>query len=199
MNPYQPKLSHVVFISLLSLLLGYFWALTEGKVSTVLGCAALAFVILAVYIAGLVGESSHYWSVTRYLEALVKVEPDLRNALAFHVPSLRLIATRGKVQTLFEDTNVSADHFRLFLMDSGKTPGFTVPRRDWDTAERPRWAWDEIYEWLVRHDRVMPDSAAGSKSYQWRGTSYQNLLIYYLGTSIPKIDENTRVFASEDD
>jgi len=194
---YEPKLHHAILTTLFSALFAYLWAVTQEKVSTAFGWIALVFLGMTIVLLWLLAESSHYWSVTRYIEALVKIDPDLRNALALRVPALRLVATRGRVQTLFEDTHVSAEHFRLFLTDSDRE--HTVAERNWISSDRPRWAWKEIYDWCIRNRKVIPDSASGSHSYQWVGTAHQNLCVYYLNKPVYEINEDTRVFAEEEE
>ena len=143
-------------------------------------------------------ESVHYFSVTAYIEALVQMDPELRNALAFNVPSLRLTSKRGQVQTLFADTNATAHHIHLFLQDSTKTSDGTVttaPKRDWKTAERPAWAWQEIYDWMLKKQYVSLYSV-GSDSYPYLGSAWQNLAVYFLSQPVPNLDA-PRVFADD--
>ena len=145
-----------------------------------------------------IAESVHYTSVTAYIEALVKMPADLRNALAFSVPSLRLTAKRGQVQTLFADTNATANHIHLFLRDSTKTSDGTVttaPKRDWKTAERPPWAWQEIYDWMLEKKYVSPYSV-GPDSYPYLGSAWQNLAVYFLSQPVPNLDA-PRVYADD--
>lgn len=193
----EPKLRYAIGLVFLSIVFAYVWAYTTERAALVSGLVACAFFLASAMVIVSQFENWHYWSVTRYLEALIKLDPDLRNALSLRVPALRLVATRGRVVTLFADTNVSAEHFRLFLTDSDRY--HTVAERTWNTAERPRWAWLEIYEWLINHDYVIPDSASGSRSYQWVGTAHANLCVYFLSRPVPNLNENTRVFAEEEE
>lgn len=149
-----------------------------GAIVFILMCGAILLTLL---------EGAHYFAVSRYIESLVKMDDDLRNALAFSVPSLRLIAHRGQVQTLFADTHATREHIHLFLIDSTKIT--TASRRNWNTAERPRWAWDAIYAYLLEH-KMVGGVASGPESYPWIGSAYQNLCVYFLSTSIPDLDNN---------
>ena len=163
----------------------------------VFGYAAIGFIIFTFILIFLFGESAHYWGVVRYLEVLLKLDPDLRNALALNVPFLRLTATRGKVETLFENTRATREHWFLFLQDS--TPEYTASKRDWHTSERPMWAWTEIYEHLKKK-KMVGTFAVGPDSYPWLGTAYRNLMVYWLGhQKIQNLnDEDERMYASDD-
>lgn len=154
---------------------------------------AVVFLVITAAIMSSLIEGSHYYSVTAYIEALVKMDSDLRNALAFSVPSLRLIAKRGQVQTLFAETRATKQHIHLFLQDS--TRDYTASKRDWHTAERPRWAWQEIYDYLLSR-RMVGDISAGSESYPWVGSAYQSLAVYFLSQDVPNLG---MVYASEID
>lgn len=197
MNPYQPKLSHVIFTSLLSASFAYLWANTLDRVSTVMLYAAGLFLAITIILVWLVGESSHYWSVTKYLEALVKIDSDLRNALALNVPSLHLIATRGHIKEVIDWTDISKEHWLLFLQDS--TREHTASKRDWKTSERPAWAWQGIFEYLKEKKYISP-YATGPDSYPWIGSAYMNLMVYWLGRrDVPNLNAEPRIYANEDD
>ena len=199
---YQPKLLHAslsafVFIGLIALS-----EKADGNVFTALILGAAFFFGIACVIVWLLAYSHHYDTVVRYIQAFILLDPEQRSALAFHLPSLRLRASRGVVQQFFEDTRATGEHVRLFLVDSD--PIHTSSKHSWNTAEKPRWAWDEIYDWLVRKEKVEPDSAAGSQSYKWRGTAYQSMMLYWLGSSVPDLnvvdgfDAAPRVYARDD-
>lgn len=192
---YIPRLSHVVFTTLLSILFSYFWSIVfDSKTATVMLFAAGLFLMITVAILFSLLENAHYILVTNYIEALVKMDSDLRNALAFNIPSLRLIAKRGQVQTLFADTRATKEHIHLFLRESTSTS--TASRRNWVTAERPRWAWDEIFTYLL-NKKMVGEFAIGPDSYPWIGTAYQNLCIYFLNADIPNFNDNLGDFNKE--
>lgn len=186
--PYSPKITHAVFTILLSVLL---FALSDGMKGNMYGALLFgsgAFFIMAAAIVWMMVMSHHYDMVIRYIEAYMKLDPVQRSELGFNVPSLRLTVKRGKVSELFEDTSATIEHMRLFLVDSTSTN--TAAERNWNTAERPRWAWGEIYDWCVRKGKVRDDSAAGSHSYEWIGNAYQGLMWYWVGrVNVPNLDE----------
>ena len=173
---------------------GFAWMFGEYGLPA-LSFGMVSFAIIAVACLLSLIESAHYLAVVSYIEALIKLDDDLRNALAFSVPSLRLIAHRGQVQTLFADTHATREHIHLYLIDSTKTN--TASRRNWNTAERPRWAWDEICAYLLDH-KMVGGVASGPESYPWVGTAYQNLSIYFLSASLPDLGSGM-VYASETD
>ena len=197
---YQPKLLHASLASILSVCLIALSDRARGNVFTALIFGAIVFFGMTCVIVWMIAYSNHYDTVIRYIESFVKLDPEQRSALAFHLPSMRLRASRGQVQQLFEDTRATGEHVRLFLVDSDSL--HTSSQRAWNTAEKPRWAWEEIYDWLVRHNKVNPDSAAGSHSYEWRGTAYQSMILYWLDSSVPDLNavdgfEAPSVYASE--
>jgi hypothetical protein len=194
--PYQPRLHHAIFTALFSILFAYLWG-WNGANAFLFACI-LFLAITTVIMLSLI-EGSHYYSVTGYIEALVKMDSDLRNALAFHVPSLRLVAKRGQIQTMFDDTRVPVKYLHLFLQGTTKTQSginTTPPKRDWNTAERPAWAWQEIYNWLADRNYVR-EYATGPDSYEYIGTAYQNLSVYYLSHSIPNLGSGMVQYANE--
>jgi hypothetical protein len=188
---YIPRLSHAIFTAVLSVLCAFAWA-DNGNKGLIFG--AIVFICMTGSIMLSLIESAHYFSVIGYIEALVKMDTDLRNALAFNVPALRLIAKRGTVLILFADTRATKKHIQLFLSDS--TREYTASRRNWTTAERPRWAWDEIYDYLLRRKMVGAFSV-GPDSYPWIGSAYQNLCIYFLTESIQDLNAETREYAED--
>jgi hypothetical protein len=174
----RAKLGHAFFTSMVSILFAYLWAVARTvRVGQVMIFGAFLFLLITGIILFIVIEGSHYNAVTAYIEALVKMPSDLRNQLAFSVPSLRLVARRGQVQTLFDETRATKEHLHLFLQDS--TSAQTASKRNWHTHERPAWAWDEIYNYLDSRGMVGKFSV-GPDSYPWVGTAYQNLSVYFL-------------------
>ena len=197
MTPYQPRLPHALFTTLLSILFAYLWAIAATeRIARVMVYASMAFFAITIVIIFLMGEQSHYWSVVSYLEALIKIDPDLRNALALSVPSLRLVATRGRIAEVVDGTlHVEKKHLLLFLQDSTKE--HTASKRDWHTTDRPLWAWNEIYQWLLKRGMV-GEFAVGPDSYAWRGSSYHNLIVYWFGAyNIPDLGSEAQVYGME--
>jgi hypothetical protein len=180
---YIPRLAHAILTSATSIIFVWLWTLDDS--SAWLYGAAMFFIITISIMFSLV-EGSHYYSVTAYIEALVKMDGDLRNALAFSVPSLRLVAKRGQVMTLFAETHATKKHIHLFLQDSTREQ--TASKRDWKTSERPAWAWLEIYNYLLSHKMVGAYSV-GPESYPWIGTAYQNLAVYFLSQEIHNLND----------
>ena len=180
---YETRLSHAVFTAFTSIAFMFLYGEYDSKAFLF---GAIVFILMCAAILLTLVKGAHYFAVSRYIEALVKMDDDLRNQLAFSVPSLRLIAHRGQVQTLFADTNATREHIHLFLQDS--TNAHTASRRNWNTAERPRWAWDEIYMYL-QDKGMVGHFATGPDSYPWMGSVYQNLCVYFLSSSIREMDE----------
>lgn len=198
---YEPRLSHIIGLMAIfaSIAIAAAYVENERAFRTMIVIAIL-FLLLACVITWLLAQGYMYEIAIRYIETFIKADPEQRSALAFNVPTLRIRVTRGKAYTAFEDTKASAEHLRLFLQDS--TEQYTAAERNWNTAERPRWAWQEIYYWLERHGKVIADSASGSHSYQWVGSAYHAMLIYYA-MSIPNLNEEdaeletARTYAAE--
>ena len=202
MDDYQPKLLHAYITTFISIGLLAISEKANGKVFAALVLGAAVFLGMTCVILWMMAYSDRYDTVVRYIESFIKLDPEQRSALAFHLPALRLRASRGQVGQFFEDTCATGEHIRLFLVDSDS--GHTSSKHSWNTAEKPRWAWDEIYDWLVRTGKVEPNSAAGSQSYLWRGTAYQSMMLYWLSSSVPNLNAeddftaDVRVFALDD-
>lgn len=190
---YQPKLSHAIFNTLLSILFAYLWSLTSDRTAKVMLFASIAFLIITAAIMLSLIEGAHYYSVTAYIEALVKMDTDLRNALAFNVPALNLIVTRGQIQTTFAGTKATREHIHLFLQDS--TEYHTASKRAWCTADRPRWAWEEIYNYLLKY-KMVGTYAVGNESYAWNGKAYMNMARYFLDQPVADLG-SPMVYASD--
>jgi hypothetical protein len=85
---------------------------------------------------------------------------------------------------MFEDTNATADQFRLFLQTSNDR--YISPKRDWQTAEMPPAVWLDIEQWLEGQGYILPDSAAGNNSWLWSGNAYQHLMAYWMAGHKPQ-------------
>lgn len=197
---YQPKLLHASMTAFIAVALISLTDLASGNAFGALKIGAAVFLIMTGVIIWMIAYGHRFDTIVRYIEAFIQLNPEQRAALAYNIPSLRLVARRGRVAELFEDTQATSEHIRLFLVDS--TPEFTSSQHAWNTAEKPRWAWEEIYDWLVRHGKAIPDSAAGTHSYRWKGTAYKSMMLYWIGSSVPDLNvvdgfEPTRVYAQE--
>lgn len=187
MSAYSPRLYHAILTMFLSILL---FALSDNKTGNIYGALLFgsgAFFIMAASIVWMMVMSHHYYITIQYIEAYMKLDPVQRSELGFNVPFLRLVVSRGKPEQRFDDTRATVEHIRLFLTDSNSIN--TASQHSWNTAERPRWAWLEIYDNLVRRGKVRPDSSAGSHSYEWVGNAYHGLMFYWLTASVPNLDE----------
>lgn len=187
---YTPRIFHAVFTALLCiicLLLGtrfprYSFAFDLG--------AFIFSIILVIVLILLVmdGRRIVIDSMTDFAVAFGKLDDEGRAAMAFQFPTMRYEMKRGRVRAMFESTNVPIDMFKDFLLDS--SAGQVSPERNWQTAERPAWAWLEIYTHLADKQLIVADSAAGSHSHRWVGNAYQHLCAYWLaGRSIPNLSE----------
>lgn len=180
MIPYTPRLHHAVItvaICLICMLLGAKYP----RVQWVWNLGAFAFALMtAIVLALLVLEAlnERVRVMIDFANAIAKLDDEARAMMAFEFPHMQYRMKRGEVRAYFEDTNVSIEMFRMFLQTSNNI--YISPRRDWFTADRPEWAWIEIFDWLVANDKVFPDSAAGSHSWLWKGNSYQHLYAYWM-------------------
>jgi len=197
---YQPKLLHASLTTFIAIGLIAWSDGKEGNVFTALIIGAFVFIGMTVVIVQMIMYSNLWDTKGRYIESYIKMNPEQRSELGFRLPSLGLHVNRGQVELLFDDTYATAEHIRLFLVDS--TPEHTASERDWNTEERPRWAWKAIYDWLVRNGKVYRDSASGSHSFKWIGNSYRSMMFYFLRSPVPDLNAveglgAPRVYASE--
>lgn len=122
-----------------------------------------------------------------YAAKVSKLDPQQFNALGLKLPTLHATLYQGEVIELFEDTRAHVHHFIHFLNDSNDQQ--ISPRRNWNSAEYPQWAWLEIKTWLAAPSRkfIFEDSARGNHSWLWRGGSYRMLCTYWLARNIPNM------------
>jgi len=106
--------------------------------------------------------------------------------------SSNIISTAPRFAISFNDSGVPVRYLHLFLSDTKKdqTPLRTPSKRDWVTAERPAWAWQGIYDWLLER-RYVSLFSNGPDSYEYIGTAYQNLCVYFLTRPIPNLGLET--------
>jgi hypothetical protein len=182
MNSYTARPEHAflsIFFVILCLL-GTRWQ--DGKYAQAFWvgaflCGIVFLVIVALLISDGINERVRVMSY--WMDSFAKLPDDeARAAVAFEFPTMRFHMRRGMVRPLFEDTSVPIGMFKLFLQTSNAK--YISPQRDWYTKEMPEWAWLEIYLWLVDHKKVVPDSAAGNTSHLWVGSSYQQLMAYWV-------------------
>lgn len=192
----QVTIWHAILAALATI--GFMLLATKARGNTfmVLLLAAFLFFVLGsiiIYLLIIQARIEALREATDYGMMLAKLDDNGRRALGIMFPAFSYQMHRGKLEQHFEKTNVPMDLFVLFLEDSGRD--FIASERNWSTKDRPRWAWQEIYDWLWERDYIIPDSAAGSHSWRWNQGAYQLLCAYWLrGRSIPdlnKLERNT--------
>jgi hypothetical protein len=199
MMPYVPKLIHAIITALICIGLMLLGAKLSSRLAAAMNIGALIFAIMTVVVLWMLivqtlGE--HLERQTRFAEVFNMLDEEARRALAFQFPSMRYHMKRGIVRPYFENTEVPIEMFRHLLQTSNDK--YVSPRRDWYTAERPEWAWLEIMTWLEENDKIVPDSAAGSHSWLWKGTAYQQLMAYWMaGRKIANMNEPMIQYNSE--
>lgn len=142
----------------------------------VIGFAVLTIVI--VVLAWVETGTERVDSIERMIRAYNLLDEEGKAAMYYHFPSMRYRMHHGKVREYWEDTNVTIETFRLFLQDSNQKS--IAPERYWNSAERPRWAWEEIRLALESDGQVVADSAAGSHSWLWEEGAYRRLVAYWM-------------------
>lgn len=195
---YQPRLVHATLTTFIAIALFSLSTIARGNVFVALVAGSCIFLTMTAVVINMVAYGHRYDTAISFIESYIRLDPGQREELGYHLPSLRLVARRGRAVQLFEDTRATAEHIRLFLVDSSRE--YVSAERDWNTAERPRWAWQEIYDWLVRNEKVYADSASGTHSYKWVGASYEAMMFYFVGSSVPDLNATgipTAVYASE--
>lgn len=117
-------------------------------------------------------------SITAFAVAFSKLDDEGRAAVGLQFPHMRYTMRAGRVRELFDNTQVPIATFRLFLQDSNERT--IAPERNWYTTERPREAWQEIYNWLLKNKYILPDRVAANESWLWKGNSYRHLMAYWM-------------------
>jgi hypothetical protein len=196
--PYTPRLTDAIVTALVCIGLMALGAKAPARLALALNIGALIFAgmtaaVLWMLIVQTLGE--HLEKQTRFAEVFNTLDEEARRALAFQFPSMRYHMKRGIVRPYFETTEVPMEMFRHFLQTSNDK--YVSPRRDWYTANYPEWAWMEIMSWLEENDKVIPDSAAGSHSWLWKGTAYQQLMAYWMAGRELTYKDGGRVYAYE--
>jgi len=178
---YTPKLSHAIVAAVLCVLFLAIGGKTQGRVAFAFNIGALMFGVLflvVVILLALEGLNHRVEVMTDWMREFVKLDDEGRAAVAFVFPYMRYRMKRGVVREYFEDTNATIEQFRLFLKTSNDR--YISPKRDWQSADMPEWAWLEIQGWLQDHDYILADSAAGSHSWLWKGEAYKHLMAYWM-------------------
>lgn len=186
-----PKVSQAIFTAILIIVCLLLGTRFGGRYQSAMNWGAFAFAIITaiiLYLLILDGLDRHTDTITRFMESFSKLDDEARIATAFAFPAMRYRMKRGKVREFFEDTNVPIEMFRLFLTDSNDR--YIAPERNWNTSDRPRWAWIEIKEYLESNKYIIADSASGSHSWLWSGNSYRHLMAYWMaGREIMNMDQ----------
>lgn len=191
MYSYIPKLHHAMITALICIILIAMGGKAQGRTLLALNIGAFIFAVMTATVLWMliVENQAHVIdSMSRFAEALFKLDDEGRAALAFQFPAMRYRMRRGQPRPFFEDTNITIDQFRLFLGSSNSK--YISPERDWTTTEKPRAAWVELRDWLEVNEYIIPDSAAGSHSWLWSGGSYDRLMAYWLaGRQLKNLNE----------
>lgn len=197
---YIPKLHHAVITTFILILFIALAGMTRGSVSKAFVAGAFVMALMTAVVMALLwmeGRNESTRVMIDWMTAFSKLDEEARSAVAFQFPSMRYRMKRGQVRPYFEDTSVTIEQFRLFLQTSNDR--YISPERDWSGGEMPRWAWTEIKGWLEENDYILPDSAAGSHSWLWKGNAYRHLLAYWMaGRQIVDMGEGERVYAYEE-
>lgn len=194
MYTYTPKLQHAIVTILLCMACLFLGSKARGQVLFAWNSGAVLFFFLTcvvVWLLILKAYDEHWEVLAQFAETYGRLDEEGRAALGFMKPTMRYKMKRGTVREMFEDTNATAEHFREFLRTSNSR--YISPRRDWTTADKPSWAWDEIKAWLDKWNYVVPDSAAGSHSWLWSGDSFNHLKAYWgMGVHSQNLNEPVR-------
>jgi len=180
MFSYTPKLLDAIITAILCVVLLALGGKTKEPVSSAFNWGALMFGFLFLVVVALMaleGLNRRVSVMTDFANAISSLDDEARAMMAFEFPHMRYRMKRGEVREYFEDTNVPIALFKEFLRTSDRL--YTSPRRDWSTTKKPEWAWLEIKGWLEDHKMVVPDSAAGSHSWMWRGSAYEHIKAYW--------------------
>jgi len=181
MYQYSPRPGHAIVTALLCVVFIALGWKAQGRVLMALNvgallCAIVTAIVLWVLILEALNERVRV--MVEFANAIGKLDEEARAMMAFEFPRMRYRMKAGEVREYFEDTNVPIELFRLFLQTSNNR--YISPERDWNTTERPRWAWLEIKSYLEENKYILADSAAGSHSWLWSGESYNHLFAYWM-------------------
>lgn len=184
MFSYSPQLRDAIIAAFLCILLLALGSKAQGRVLLALNVGAGMLGVLFIIIVVLLIRESNNRRVevmTEFANAIIRLDDEGRAMMAFEFPSLRYHMKRGEVREYFETTNVPIELFKYFLQTSDSK--YISPRRYWYTADHPEWAWIEIKSWLEEDGMILPDSAAGSHSWMWKGNAWNHLKAYW-GTGL---------------
>jgi hypothetical protein len=181
MNPYTPKFSHILVSTALAIVLIWGSAYVDGRGgwALLIGASVLLLIAGGTLLNMVMTVYNERWDkIESFANTYTKLDDEARAVLGFTFPTLRYKMRRGAVREMFEDTNVTAEQFRLFLKTSNDK--YISPERDWQSKEFPPAVWSEIYHYLCDHGYVFPNSASGNISHQWKGESYRHLMAYWM-------------------
>lgn len=207
MFTYSPKLHHAMITTAICLLCMAATAYTQKPpiVKAWMIGFWMFFTLTAVVVVMLLMNSFNDQTreQTDWMIAYGKLDEEGRAVMGFHFPTMRYRMKKGDLLEMFEDTNVPAEMFHEFLRTSNAKS--ISPERDWNSKEKPRWAWLEIEEFLEEEGYIKPDSWAGSHSWLWHGESWNHLKAYWRAgiklrsTNEPVMGELGREYAYEEE
>lgn len=153
-----------------ALFLTYF----EQIVTVAIIAAVVLFFLSGVEIVLLMWESRAVYLRAEgdKIKALALLDVNQWNAIGIAIPTIRKV-WQGLPLQLWGDTCATVDQMHFFVETSNIET--TSPERNWNTAEHPRRAWVELYGWLVRAGYIIPDSAAGNRSFKFYPGKFRKL------------------------
>lgn len=191
MFQYAPKLHHAIIAVLLCMACIAIGVSVPRQYAVVFDLGTVMFGVLFLLVVGwMVSDAINDRArvMIDFANAIANLDDEARAMMAFEFPTMQYHMKRGEVRAYFEGTNVPIELFREFLKTSNNK--YISPRRDWSTRDKPEWAWLEIKEWLQANGKIVPDSAAGSHSWLWRGRSYEFMSQYWMAGRELRYDES---------
>lgn len=185
---FEPRFRHIAVSLLLGLALiaASLYYLSDALMFAAL-VVGLLFIVLSVFVVGWINNRERavfYSSLTGFARELAALDPDQYGALGIRFPMLRL-RWRGKPVLTVEDSDVTLEHFEIFMQDSNFQQ--IAPERIWNTSVRPRPVWMKLRSWLEKNEYIYRESAAGSHSWLWRGNAYHTLREHYLTSKMVEL------------
>lgn len=169
-----PRLSKSILAIALGLgfILGAGWLKSEGAFLATIACGALVIALGLVETYLLLADSHRQdvQSKIALIHALADADGEVRNAIGIWWPRFSFVFTDTPDIT-WQDTDVPYEIFREFMMDSNEQ--YISPERNWSTGLRRR-QWEKIRNKLQELHLVIPDSAAGPKSWLWVVNGYKH-------------------------
>jgi hypothetical protein len=173
-NEHVPRLSKALFVSGLGFVvlifswklndIGMFWsAFVAGVFFVLLGLSECYFLIAESLRQDIMAKES-------IIKALANSDGEVRNAVGVWWPEFCFEFTDVPVIT-WQGTDVSLETFRRFMLDSNEQ--YISPERNWAPGLERR-EWEKIRNKLQELGLVIPDSAAGPRSWLWRINGYKH-------------------------